>query len=128
MCLNETISLVSKGKSFIIFITGQLFLSMPKSPGQLQWSLTAIYLEYALQFGAASIYLGHVSFRQSYFLPQHIHCTKISVNGFELSICSISMDISHGEGCSKSACAIKTSITQSMCHTLNFPSVLPNML
>lgn len=44
MRLNETISTVSKGKSFTIFIIGQLFLSMAKTPGRFQWSLTAMHV------------------------------------------------------------------------------------
>lgn len=88
MCLNETISQVSKGKSFTIFITEQLFLSMAKTPGWLQGSLTAVYSECAQEAGAAShIHLPWTCVvGQNYFLPQHKHCTKISVNGFGLSI------------------------------------------
>lgn len=79
-------------------------------------------VHWRLQLHHTSSYLGHVQFRQSYFVPQHIHWTKISVNGFGLSTCSISMDISHGKGCSKSACAIKSRVSHkaSAIHWISF--------
>ena len=118
MYLSEVISADWTGTSFTPSTTGPLFVSMAKTPAWLWWSLTAMYLEgvcYPEVRAAAETYsdLGHVYFRQSYFLPQQKYCTKSSVTG--LRFCSISIDFSCSKGCSKSACTLRSRISSKAC-------------